>query len=140
MSYMNHKNIYSQTGQSMVEYIVVVFFSVLLLAAPLYDPDSGDDTFKDFDYAKEANSNGRKLNAVQAVQRVMQDNYNGYSYAMSLSEFPNELPLSAQAAQLQGVRDQLALVNGGEGSAVSNFVSSNLTPSFSAFSFPSVPP
>lgn len=124
-----------QHGQSMVEYIVVVFFSVLLLAAPLYDPGAADsdDTFKNFEYAK--NDQGRRLNAVQAVQAVIKDNYNGYSYAMSLSEYPDYLPLQEQRQALNDFNAQLDDLNGLKDDAA-NFVSKNVPPSLDSFSFP----
>jgi len=119
----------------MVEYIVVVFFSVLLLAAALYDPNAADsdDTFKNFEYAK--NYQGRRLNAVQAVQAVIKDNYNGYSYAMSLSEYPDYLPLQEQRQALNDFNTQLDDLNGLKDDAA-NFVSQNVPPSLDSFSFP----
>lgn len=78
-----------QRGQSMVEYVVVVFFGLLLLLAPLYDPDGDDDTFASFEPATRKNAAGRNLNAIEVVGAVIKDNYAGYTYAMSVSEYPN---------------------------------------------------
>lgn len=91
-----------QQGQSMVEYIVVVFFSLMLLLAPLYDPDSGDESFKDFKYAKQKNAAGRNLNAIEALREVIKDNYSGYSYAVSLGEYPTtDDPIAQKIAQME---------------------------------------
>ena len=111
MNSMMKKSLKQQQGQAMVEYVVVVFFSVMLLLAPLYDPDDG--AFESFGYA---NPGGKadydhvadNLNAIEVVQAVMQDNYRGYSYAMSLSEYPDYLPGEAEANALQAKLDEFA--------------------------------
>ena len=54
--------LHAQTGQSMVEYTVVLSFGVLVLI-------SGEDIFI-------------------TVRDVLRDNYEGYSYSISLSEQP----------------------------------------------------
>lgn len=91
-----------QQGQSMVEYIVVVFFCLMLLLAPLYDPGDGDDGFKNFDYAKKKNAAGRNLNAIEALREVVKDNYSGYSYAVSLSEYPaSDDPIAQKIAKME---------------------------------------
>lgn len=93
-----------EQGQSMVEYIVVVFFSVMLLLAPMYDPDSDDKTFENFEYAKRKNAAGRNLNSIEVVQAVIKDNYSGYSYAVSLSEYPNsDDPIAQKIAEMERV-------------------------------------
>jgi hypothetical protein len=137
---MKYMNIKSQRGQSMVEYVVVVFFSVLLLAAPLYDPGDpdADDTFKNFDYA--TGQGGKRLNAVQAAEAVIKDNYRGYSYAMSLSEYPDYLPLQEQQQALNDINDQLNDLNDLKDDAA-DFVDNNLPPSLPSYSFPvDIPP
>lgn len=52
-----------QRGQAMVEYIIVVSFGVLVLVA-------GDDV-------------------ILRLRDVIRNNYDGYSYAVSLSEYPD---------------------------------------------------
>ncbi len=54
-----------QTGQSMVEYTVVLVFGVLVFTT------------------------GPGANVLTDLYNVMQDNYKGYSYAVSLSEYPD---------------------------------------------------
>ncbi|GMR08486.1 MAG: hypothetical protein BMS9Abin26_1491 [Gammaproteobacteria bacterium] len=126
-----------QEGQAMVEYVVVVFFFVLLLAAPIYDPDdpNGDDTFKDFEYAKRKNAAGRNLNSIEVVREVLQDNYNGYTFALSISEYPDYLPLQEEQQMLYDLNDQLQDINNIKEGAV-DFVKNNLPPSLPSIGLP----
>ena len=110
----------NQSGQAMVEYIVVVLFAVLLISAPLYEPGKPD--FESFEYANPRTRTDipKGLNSIEVVRAVIQDNYRGYSYAVSLSEYPDYLPLEDQVAQINEGLDQL---NNGVVEA-KNFVSS----------------
>lgn len=96
-----------QGGQSMVEYIVVVLFAVLLISAPLYE--SGSSDFEDFEYANPRTRTDipKGLNSIEVVRAVIQDNYRGYSYAVSLSEYPDYLPLEDQVTQINDGLDKL---------------------------------
>jgi len=105
---MNIKSLQKQQqGQAMVEYIVVVLFAVLLISAPLYEP--GESDFENFEYANpQARTDIPKgLNSIEVVRAVIQDNYRGYSYAISLSEYPDYLPLENQVAQINQGLTQL---------------------------------
>ena len=65
------KSLHLQCGQGMVEYTVVLAFCVMvLLSAQAYDVD---------DYGN---------NIFVHIRNVIQDNYRGYSYSISLSDPP----------------------------------------------------
>lgn len=54
----------------MVEYLVVTGMLLTAMMAPVYDGQT----------------------AIEALEAAYQDNYEGYSYAVSLSEYPDYLP------------------------------------------------
>ncbi len=83
-----------QQGQSMVEYTVVVMALITALIMPL--PDA---------LRRDGAPPGE--NAVESLERAIRDNYQGYSYAVSMSEYPDyqgpgELSDMADAAQKGG--------------------------------------
>ena len=140
-----------QTGQSMVEYIVVTFFSVMLLLAPLYDPDDdygrhasleGDTTFEGFKYANPGADDSdipQRMNSIEVVQAVIQDNYKGYSYAVSLSEYPDYLPAEDLADSINDLTDSLNSLNDIQEDTIS-LVEDNIPPSLDSLEFPEFPP
>jgi hypothetical protein len=87
-----YKMIAHQTGQGMVEYVVVLTFGVMVLTI-----GPGGDVLLD-------------------LLAVMNDNHQGYSYAASLSTLPDADNIG-QALGIQGKADQLA----SKVSAVTNF-------------------
>jgi hypothetical protein len=62
---------FKQSGQSMVEYTVVLVFGVLVFTT------------------------GPGANVLTDLYNVMQSNYRGYSYALSVSEYPDHDSLGA---------------------------------------------
>ncbi len=68
-------NRYRQTGQAMAEYTVVLFFGVMVLATGNPSP-------------------------VERLAAVIQDNWRGYSFALSLSDAPDGIPAGVNTAGL----------------------------------------
>ena len=62
-----------QRGQGMVEYVVVLATLVFALTVPLNGPGSN--------------------NVIEQIEQVLQDNYEGYSFAVSLSEMPDAISM-----------------------------------------------
>ena len=81
-----HKKIITQTGQGMVEYIVVLVFGVMVLTV-----GPGGDVLLDF-------------------LGVLNDNYQGYSYSASLSTLPDYDNLALYATDALDIESQLASV------------------------------
>jgi len=78
------KKITKQTGQGMVEYVIVLVFGVMVLTV-----GPGGDILLDF-------------------LGVLNDNYQGYSYSASLSTLPQHDNLALFAADALAIEDQLA--------------------------------
>ncbi len=99
----------------MVEYTVVLATAALALTVPLNGPGSN--------------------NVVEQIEQVMRDNYEGYSYAVSLSEMPDAvsmeeaLQMYADAGgdpdQLTGAAETLGKIDDFLGTTVDSFLQSN---------------
>lgn len=78
-----------QRGQATVEYVIVTGALITALLAAVYESREGGD----------------KISAIDKVEETYRLNYQGYSYAMSLSTLPENMPenefqkLEAQAGQ-----------------------------------------
>lgn len=106
------KSIKSQRGQGMTEYAVVLMFGVMVLTM-----GPGGDVLLD-------------------LLAVFHDNYQGYSYASSLSELPQydnlgEYILDANGEQISAVEDKLNELYSKVPSAPTFYMPADIPPSVS---------
>ncbi|MEL0082702.1 MAG: hypothetical protein VW985_06640 [Gammaproteobacteria bacterium] len=104
-----------QLGQSMIEYTVVLTTAALALTVPLNGPGSN--------------------NVVEQIEQVMRDNYEGYSFGVTLSEMPDAISMEealqmfADAGgdpnQLQSAGSMLQSIDDFLGTTIESFLQTN---------------
>lgn len=77
----------SQLGQSMVEYVIVVSFGILVLTTKI-DPLPTESVGEGLP-APDLCDGAPQCSVMEQLANAIRNNYEGYSYAVSLSDYPD---------------------------------------------------